>query len=631
MTGTSGLRLSPEKLRSLRPKPAHRRFFIPLALLLFLLLPFWWAVSLWYGNALIQQRRAEDAVRVAVHGNALGTAISSRFALLEGLCAFALANPSAAGLNDHFETFARGLYSGARGVRNFALAPGGVQRYVHPLRGNEAVLGHDLLNDKRPEVSADVRRAMKRRETTISGPYELRQGGMGLVARKALYPNGKFWGLATMVIDLPPVFSEAGLDLLPGMETALRDGSGRLLFGAGSVFEGGPVLMQIDLPEGSWELGAIPDGGWAAAVSGRLRPFQGIGLVVVVLLFALALLVANRQRSLNEAIAVRTRELERELALRKQKEKELEQSEGRCRSFFDQSIDAVLLTAPDGQVLDANPEACRLFGRSVEEIRQLGRGGVVDLTDPRLAPAIEERRRTGRFKGELTFVHKDGTRFPGEVSSGLFADGDGNLRTSMIIRDMTERRQMDREVRTTAELLNMTGEMAKVGGWEFDAETGRGRWTDEVALIHDLDPASETNVQQGLGFYSGESREKIERAVAEAVERGVSYDLELEMVSAAGKKKWVRTMGIPVMEGERVKKVRGIFQDITERKRTEEELAKHRGRLEDLVEERTAELAMKIAEVERMNRLFVGRELRMAELKKRIAALERKGGPDSAG
>jgi len=65
-----------------------------------------------------------------------------------------------------------------------------------------------------------------------------------------------------------------------------------------------------------------------------------------------------------------------------------------------------------------------------------------------------------------------------------------------------------------------------------------------------------------------------------------------------------------------------VFTDITERKRAEEELQKYRDRLEDLVKERTAELEKKIAEIERLNRLFVGRELRMVELKEKIKELE---------
>ena len=68
------------------------------------------------------------------------------------------------------------------------------------------------------------------------------------------------------------------------------------------------------------------------------------------------------------------------------------------------------------------------------------------------------------------------------------------------------------------ELLQLTGEMAKVGGWEFDATTFQGTWTDEVARIHDLDPSQPTNVELGLSFYLPESKKIIEEAINEAVE-----------------------------------------------------------------------------------------------------------------
>jgi len=139
----------------------------------------------------------------------------------------------------------------------------------------------------------------------------------------------------------------------------------------------------------------------------------------------------------------------------KQAKKELQVSEEKYRSLFDNSIDAILLTTPDGRILAANPAACRMFQRSEEEICRIGRAGLMDLTDPRLTAALEERVRTGKFKGELTFISKDGTSFLGEVSSVIFRDHDGQLKTSMIIRDMSEKKKREQDYQLLfREMLN---------------------------------------------------------------------------------------------------------------------------------------------------------------------------------
>ncbi len=134
-------------------------------------------------------------------------------------------------------------------------------------------------------------------------------------------------------------------------------------------------------------------------------------------------------------------ELLAEMEARDRAEKALRESEERFRSLFENSMDGVLLTEPDGHILSANPAACRIFGRSEAELRRVGRKGVVDMTDPEVIKAIEERTRTGRFSGELTALRNDGSSFPCEISSAIFRDSEGNLKTSMIIRDITERKK----------------------------------------------------------------------------------------------------------------------------------------------------------------------------------------------
>jgi len=75
-------------------------------------------------------------------------------------------------------------------------------------------------------------------------------------------------------------------------------------------------------------------------------------------------------------------------------------------------MDGILLTAPNGAILHANPSACQIFGRSAEEIIQAGRQGLIDPDDPNLPVLLEQRARTGKAHGELRCRRKDGTFFP---------------------------------------------------------------------------------------------------------------------------------------------------------------------------------------------------------------------------
>jgi PAS domain S-box-containing protein len=154
------------------------------------------------------------------------------------------------------------------------------------------------------------------------------------------------------------------------------------------------------------------------------------------------------QGRVRAAVALNT-----DITERKRMEVALQESEERYRLLFEKSADGILLTTPDGAIQFANPAACRLLGRSESEIRAGGRRGLVDPGDARWATAVAERGRTGRFAGELSFQRGDGSTFPGDVTSNVFRDREGQPRTITIMRDITERKRMEEELLTSREHL----------------------------------------------------------------------------------------------------------------------------------------------------------------------------------
>ncbi len=120
-------------------------------------------------------------------------------------------------------------------------------------------------------------------------------------------------------------------------------------------------------------------------------------------------------------------------------------------------------------------------------------------------------------------------------------------------------------------LRKLTGEMAKIGGWEFDAITFEGSWSEEVAKIHDLAFEASLSAKDTLGFYVDSSKEKIEKAISDAITYGIPYELELEMITAKGNRKWVRTIGEPIIKDGKTVRLQGTFQDITDAKKAKDE------------------------------------------------------------
>jgi PAS domain S-box-containing protein len=128
---------------------------------------------------------------------------------------------------------------------------------------------------------------------------------------------------------------------------------------------------------------------------------------------------------------------------KKAAEKALIESESRYRSFFINNLYAIMLTDPVNEaILAANPEACRLFGMTENELKKVGRNALA-VVDENLQKAIVERDQKGYATAEIQFRRKDGSTFFGEVSSNILVCADGTKKTIMAIRDLTKGKDVE--------------------------------------------------------------------------------------------------------------------------------------------------------------------------------------------
>jgi PAS domain S-box-containing protein len=260
-----------------------------------------------------------------------------------------------------------------------------------------------------------------------------------------------------------------------------------------------------------------------------------------------------------------------DMTQQKEAESVLREDGTRFRALVEAAPEAIFIS--NGGVFSyLNAAALQLFGVAAPEAL-LGQP-VLDRYEPAVHAEVAERMRAVEERGEVAhnservLYRLDGTPVNVIISAVPYVFR-GQRGVLVFVRDITSRKAVETVLTRNQILLSEMGRIAKVGGWDIDPVTGVGHWTEEVSRIHDLDSTVPFSRDFGLNFYQEKSRAAIQAAVAAAMAHGTPYDLELELVSAKGVHKWVRTNGQAVVVQGKVVRVYGSIQDITERREAE--------------------------------------------------------------
>lgn len=190
-----------------------------------------------------------------------------------------------------------------KGIRSIQYLPDGTVKYCYPLEGNEQAIGGNIF--EKPERRADALLAKDTKQIALSGPYELAQGGFGLVARNPIFLTGKdgaerFWGFSAIVLDLPDALEPLMLHELEREGFYYRlsvylEGQDITISQSVGYRDKEPIVKEIQVPNHTWQLAVSPRKSWVDYLDLTVIFAMGFGITALCVIIVHMLEERNEQ------------------------------------------------------------------------------------------------------------------------------------------------------------------------------------------------------------------------------------------------------------------------------------------------------------------------------------------------
>ena len=546
-------------------------------------------IDLWFAKEIHLQRKKQVSSSTLFLTERLTNVFASRFDSLEAVSALFLLHPETT--PEDFRHFAKTLLRSNPPIRAIQYADSQTRvTYVHPSKNNEVTISNpmNLLQD--PKRGPYVARAIENRTAVIQGPFELRQGGMGVVMRLPIFHKDKFLGLAIGVYDLDALIKEA----FKGVDTTAY---------VVSISNGNGAFFQIGSPEDDAGYAsdetqvAAADLTWKLHVDLAASTLPPLPLaratVWVVGLAALSLAsmylnaMRNREQRLQMLVEDRTQtltsanaSLEKEIAERKAAESHLLQ----YRSVVEHSCELMAVVDREHRYTLINKAFQSLHRITPEDVIGRTVGEILgQVAYEGIRPFLDRSFQGAEQFFEMQHVYPDkGTRDV-EVEYFPIRDATGEITLmAAIIRDVTGRHMNEARLKASEERFNLAMAASRDGIFDWNPVTNdvyfSPAWKSMLGYAYD-ELENDFSVWEQLTQTDDLERTRVlvQDLIAGRIER---FEAEFRMRHRHGH--WVdilaRASALYDAEGRAVRVV-GTHVDISERKRAEAALAEAHKRL----------------------------------------------------
>lgn len=263
------------------------------------------------------------------------------------------------GIPENFDHVSEKLMESNANISAVQLVPDGILKYVYPLKGNEAALNLNILTT--PSLKKEALKSVAKKKMYFAGPFELKQGGVGIVGRFPVFQNNKFWGFSAVVIKLETFLKASGIKNVDDSKYFFQfskynaEKQKEIFYLPNKTDFSENYNISTDIPDGDWKLYLISKN--ENYLYSQILIPGIIGIILAALFGVLIYTLLKIPEELQSLVTAQSTKLLN--------------SEIKFKIIFDQAAVGIAnINIATGNFLEVNNKFCELLGYTQNEIKQ---------------------------------------------------------------------------------------------------------------------------------------------------------------------------------------------------------------------------------------------------------------------
>lgn len=472
------------------------------------------------------------------------------------------------GIPQGFDKISKRLLESNNSINAVQMVPNGVIKYIYPMKGNEAAMGLNILDSKAFQIEA--LKSVENQKMYFAGPFELTQGGQGIVGRLPVYLKSKFWGFSAVIIRTERLLNTSGINSVDKSNFSFQLSKINPVTKKEVYF----LPEEIKITKNNSVSSYIPDGDWNLYLIDKNENHLFNRFLISILL---GLFFAFISGFFTVLLLKKPEQLQ--LLVQSQAEK-LFKSELKFKTIFDQAALGIAnIDSTTGRFIEINEKFCKLLGYSESEMKYKDFQSITHPED--LEKDLEYIKKINigvveQYSMEKRYFTKEGKIIWVNLTvTPLFLTNNLKEYTFIsIVEDITERKLNESIIINSQHRIESLINTIDGIVWECDAETFE--FTFISKKVEDILGYTAKEWLSSKTFWKDhiyyEDKESVINFCSEKTEENTDHDFEYRMVAKNGSIVWLRDIVNVISEDNKAISLRGIMINITKNKEVQKDL-----------------------------------------------------------